>query len=486
MFTNNQDFYPTPEGVIYRMIGNSNLTDKVVLDPSAGKGDIVDVLKLHSPKQLLGCEIDDNLIGILSEKCDIIGRDFMEITSAMVSHVHFIFMNPPFSADEKHIIHAFEICPPGCEITALANLETVKNTFSYNRKRLSSLISEFGHYEDIGQCFEDAERKTNVEVALIKLFKPKGDDDTEFDGYFDMSEDEEFQPEDGGVMAHNDIREIVNRYVGAVKMFNEVHEASERINALTSPICNHSGSVKFGATITDNGRSISVSRDAYKKQLQKSAWHHVFSKMKMGKYVTAKVMEELNKFVETQEKVPFTMQNVYKMIEMIVLTNGDRMNKILIDIFEILTSRYKENRHNLEGWKTNSMYFVGVKFIAPYCGVDVGYNGQPEINYTHKGEVLDDLTKALCHLTGNNYDNFIGLSDFFRGEVIDLNASRKEYKYKEFGKWYDWNFFEIKVFKKGTLHAKFKDEKVWEMFNASVAKAKGWGLPTNTGSDLRR
>ena len=38
----NQDFYPTPENVIHSMTWDLDLKNKNVLEPSAGKGDIVD------------------------------------------------------------------------------------------------------------------------------------------------------------------------------------------------------------------------------------------------------------------------------------------------------------------------------------------------------------------------------------------------------------------------------------------------------------
>lgn len=41
-------------------------------------------------------------------------------------------------------------------------------------------------------------------------------------------------------------------------------------------------------------------------------------------------------------------------------------------------------------------------------------------------------------------------------------------------------FFEIKCFKKGTMHVRFIDESVWLTFNQRVSKIKGWVLPTQT------
>jgi len=37
------DFYPTPKEVIETMLANSSVANKIILEPSAGKGDIVDL-----------------------------------------------------------------------------------------------------------------------------------------------------------------------------------------------------------------------------------------------------------------------------------------------------------------------------------------------------------------------------------------------------------------------------------------------------------
>ncbi|MFP4461942.1 MAG: DUF4942 domain-containing protein, partial [Thermotogota bacterium] len=268
----------------------------------------------------------------------------------------------------------------------------------------------------------------------------------------------------------------------AVKMFDSVIEENEKINRLIKPILSNV-SIDFGV----RGQGIN-DRESFKKELQKSAWRSVFERLNMKKYTTKSVMDELNRFVEKQQNVPFTMKNIYKMVEMVVGTHRGRMEKVLVEVFDWLTERHHENRMHPEGWKTNSMYMVNKKFIAPYCGVSFHLgNGAPEIRWSQQGERMDELVKALCFLTGSNYDDCITLHDLFAGEPVDdTNTYNVKYKYKEWGVWYDFNFFQVKVFKKGTLHARFKDEKVWEMFNRACAKAKGWRLPTKTGSDFKR
>lgn len=479
----NKDFYPTPRHIIERMLIGLDITDKVVLEPSSGKGDIIDCLKEYGAKEVLCCEINDDLASISSQKGTLIGRDFLSIKEEQVSHIDCIIGNPPFSADEKHILHMWNIAPGGCAILSLCNYQTYDLAYTQERKLLRQIIKSNGSIENMGDAFSTADRKTDAEIGFIKLFKPKGDSDDEFDGYFDMSE--EYEQQENGLMGFNEIRNIVNRYVGAVKMFDSVMETNKQINELIKPISLHLG-IEFGAKAQSHYQ---LDRDTFKKELQKSAWRTVFAKMKMEKYTTSSVMGQLNKFVEKQEQVPFTMSNIQKMVELIIGTHGDRMGKVLVEVFDWLTEHHHENRSNVEGWKTNSMYFVGMKFIAPRCGVSMGYSGHPEIRWSNTGEKIDELVKALCFLTGKNYDDYESLHDFFSPVQVrgDSDFSYpKKYIYKEWGQWLDWGFFEIKVFKKGTLHAKFKDEKVWEMFNIACAKAKGWRLPTNTGSDVRR
>ena len=69
---------------------------------------------------------------------------------------------------------------------------------------------------------------------------------------------------------------------------------------------------------------------------------------------------------------------------------------------------------------------------------------------------------------------------------ISTGYNKGVVKYKMFGKWYDWRFFKVKVFKKGTMHVIFKDEKVWGLFNRESAKAKGFQLASKFTSDFRK
>jgi ribosomal protein L10 len=450
----NSEFFPTPQHVIQMMIGTTDLNGKHVLEPSAGKGDIVDYCAGHGAF-VTACEKNPELAKIVASKSRFLKHDFLDVTADEVSHIDYIVMNPPFSNADKHILHAWELAPDGCEVIALCNWETVNNRFTAARSRLGRIISDYGHSTNIGIVFSQAERTTGIDIGLIHLFKPASTNS--FEGYFDESEDEAEQ-QFNGIMPHNSIREAVQRYVGACQLFDEVAQNAVKMNYLVGEF----GLRDLAFSLKENEKDSAI--EEFKKKLQKNAWTWVFNKMNMEKYLTESLKKEINVFVEKQTKVPFTMKNIYKMMEIVVGTHGSRMERALVEIFDKLTMHHAENRYNVEGWKTNSHYLVNQRFILEY--VATAEWGKCRVIYGrgNAGKV-DDLTKALCWLTGKNYADYPTLYSFYQMED------------KEWGMWYEWGFFKVRVYKKGTLHAQFLDKKVWELFNRAVAKAKGYPLP---------
>ena len=57
----NPEFYPTPADVIELMLQGQEIENKIFLEPSAGKGDIVDYLREYGAKSILTCEINTDL-----------------------------------------------------------------------------------------------------------------------------------------------------------------------------------------------------------------------------------------------------------------------------------------------------------------------------------------------------------------------------------------------------------------------------------------
>lgn len=466
-----KDFYPTPESVIKDMLSYSNVKNKVILEPSAGKGNIVDYLAKQGAKEILVCEIDEKLRAILATKqCRIIGNNFLDVQSTDISHIQMIVMNPPFSQQEKHILHAWEIAPAGCEIISLCNASLLERKQT-KQLTIQELVTKFGKYETYGESFTDAERKTDVAIACIWLNKPKNDHDIEFSDYFSLEDDFEPQNYEAGIVKYDFVKDAVTTYVNACKMYDDVMAKNNEINNLIKHF--DCFSIKFNAVYAHNAYS-TVTYESFKKELQKNAWKWLLDKFGMDKYITKGVREDMNKFVETQTQVPFTVKNIYKMVELLIGTHAERMKKSLISTFDYICSTSAENSTAGEKWRTNSDYMINKRFIIPrlteptykdYYGFHVSYD---------RAEAINDIIKALCYITGFDYSDTMGLEQFsYNNELL-------------YGQWYDYPpFFRIKGFMKGTIHFEFKDEKVWEKFNREVAKIKGWALPKNSEETKR-
>lgn len=453
----NKDFFPTPTNVLEQM--GIDCYNKTVLEPSAGSGNIIDYLKENGCKQVLSCEINEKLSEIVKSKSKFLKNDFFKVTPEEVSHIDLIVMNPPFSNGAKHLLHAWEVAPDGCEIISLMNYQTIDNDYSRERRELLSVIESYGSKVNMGNCFKQSERNTEVEIGLIKLYKPKGNEN-EFEGFF-MDEDPE-EHQENGIMKYNAVRDVVQRYVSSVKCFEEHEVVSNKMNDLTSLF----GIGSFSISIGHNDNV--TTKDDFKKELQKKAWLYLFNLMNLNKYVTSGVMKDINKFINNQQNVPFTMKNIYKMFEIIVGTREQTFNKSLVEAIDKFTMHTYENRYNVEGWKTNSGHLLNKKFIVNNL-VETGWSGdgslQARVSMYGNEDNLHDLIKILCSITATDYSSTSRLNDFFRSYKVFPN------------KWHEWNFFSIKGFKKGTLHIKFNDEKQWELINRKYAKIKGQVLP---------
>jgi len=453
------ELYPTPREAIDLM--GLECEGKIILEPHAGFGNIVDYCKENGAKEVIGIEINERCQQILKSKCKLIGTDFFNCNPEDISHIHAIYMNPPFSNAEKHIIHAWKIAPEGCEIVTLCNYATIQNMHRF--PRFSTIVSQNGNTENLGDCFSTAERKTGIDIGLIRLFKPVSSSEFEFEGFFMDEDDKEVDQE--GIMEYNEVRALVNRYVFIMKSFDTLKQQIDNLNYNTKEIglSEIKMEIGFKETVTD--------KVSFSKIIQKQSWNHIFKKMNLEKYVTSGVMRDINKFVETQTKIPFTMKNIYKMLQIIVGTRQQTFDRALEEAIDNFTKHSHENRYGVSGWKTNSGHMLNKKIIIEGI-TEISWGGTCRIRYdSHGSRRIDDLNKVLCNLTGRNYNDIGSLYNFQY-----TKEDRKEVIF-ETNTWYDWAFYEIKIFKKGTMHVKFKDTNDWYVLNQAYGKLKGFSLP---------
>lgn len=456
----NPDFYPTPPEVAATMLDPLDLRGRVVVEPSAGSGNLVRECLALDAAEVLAVEPEPKLRAILAAIpcCHLIGNDWLAITADQIAHADLIVMNPPFSADERHILHAWAIAPAGCEIVSLCNWNSISGHYRGLQLQLSKLIEAYGSSENLGECFNTAERPTRVSVGLVRLTKPgqrvSGAD--KFDGFFLGPDDIEAQGE--GLIPYRRSRDLVNRYVEACRIYDEQLAAGVRLQAQVGGI--YKG--ELGLQITMEG--CAASRNRFRKELQKAFWESVIAEMLPRELATSQLQGDINTFVEQQTKVPFTERNLFRMLQIIAGTTDQRIDRAVEAAFDELTRHTKENRWQVEGWATNDAYLFNQKFIVPYLAEPDWVPHTVSLKrWSGNFPRVRDLIKALCYITGRPY-----------AEVEDPACG---YDRLEPGVWHDWGFFEFKVYKKGTGHFRFKSQEDWAALNARVARIKGLVLP---------
>lgn len=140
--------------------------------------------------------------------------DFLTFQSR--KHYDLIIMNPPFADGDTHLLKAIDLQKRyGGQIRCLLNAETLLNPYTNRRKVLQAQLNELGaEVEYIEGGFSQGERPTDVTVALIKISIPQAKEDSDiFRRLSEAAHIDEEAARDVTDMAVNDFMEqIVSRF----------------------------------------------------------------------------------------------------------------------------------------------------------------------------------------------------------------------------------------------------------------------------------
>jgi len=459
----NKDFYPTPKSIIKKMV--EGITKGKILEPSAGKGDILDYLKENNSnirhysgtyrRNYYAIEKDRQLQHIIRDKeYNLIDTDFLSFQTDIF--FDYIIMNPPFSDGDKHLLKAWEISN-GAEIRCLLNAETINNPYSKTRQLLKEIIEKNGTVENLGNCFADAERKTGVETVLVIL------KDKEYKSNFEFNCREQEQKVNFDNISTNEIArkdEFQNLEVRYTKVRSIMQDLVKNISELSyygDDILSERVSIQDLFKRCSNFYSKSLFSD-FMAEFKKEAWKSLFKKTKIEKIVTSKLRKQFYNMQEQNSTLAFSKANMETILRDLMFSQDSIMQDCIEDAFDLMTKHYKENRVHIEGWKTNDQWQVNRKVIIP--NALSSFSRDCRFDYTTKDKLID-IEKGLCFIAKKNIDS-----------INSIVEAQEENQY--FGTWIDSEFFEFKVFKKETLHLKFKDEWLYKEFNLQACKSKNW------------
>ena len=459
-----KNFYPTPKEIAFKMIEGLDLRGVNILEPSAGKGDILEVIESKTAN-IYCIEKNQELQSILREKkYTILGDDFLKFKPDHIFDV--ILMNPPFDNGVKHLLKAWEISEEGTQIRCLLNRESIENPCTKEKKLLLNIIqNNNGEIEYLGNCFKNGERKTNVEIVLIKLQNKTKRKKFQFN--FNEFQKEEINIEELNInqLAKIDIlQNLEDRYISVKKLIEEYLVLKNKLEFYLDGIMDKY-TVDTLLAKSFNNKNREREYEEIIGNIRNRFWQVIFSKTKLEEKMTSNVKKDFFGNKKEYSIMPFTVENVNRLLEILIQNSKHIFQNCIEEIFDYLTAYYPENRVHIEGWKTNERWMVGRKFILPNMinWLDLKYvksNIIKSLDYT-KADKIRDLEKVLCNLIGK---------DIMRIKTIEQTIKEGI----EFSKWYKSEFFRFKVFKKGTIHFEFLDEKIWNQFNNRACEGKKW------------
>jgi hypothetical protein len=498
----NTEFYPTPESVIRKMIAPymGKLSSLQILEPSAGNGAILDyitnsyMMQKCKKENVYAIELNQELVFILQGKgYKILADDFL--TYKPLHSFNLIVMNPPFSNGDEHLLHAWDIMHTG-DIVCLLNAETIRNPYTQRRKLLKQIIEQNGEVEYLGNCFKTASRKTDVDVAMVRLHKAEEDKrwhiDFGNDAKMDVDPDFSEAVSAGSEIAINDkLGSYLHAWQKAQEAAIEFIKARKKLDFYVTAFMNTEDVSKLVSEqlgkYKDGANDMQAAYNVFLNTAKSKAWKEIICNLGMDKYMTANLRNTFDQFCEAQGAYELNRENIYKLVQFVCLNSQNIMKKAVADVFDTFCKFHKDNAVHTEGWKTNSQFKVNKKVILPGF-VSAGYNWQRfgcnKYYTTEYGRYreYEDIDKVMCYLSGISYDSMDKLKD---GADTSYNARRSPEDYEHLSlqkaisfvtpgdsSLHESEFFMFRCFKKGTLHIIFKSDDLWARFNLTVNEGK--------------
>lgn len=490
-------FYPTPEPLAKKLLEGVDWGYvESVLEPSAGKGDLAKVCaglikqagyngyyptsdwswdEAIKHADIDCVEIDSTLRAVLeSDGFRVVHDDFL--TFETQKHYHLIAMNPPFDQGAAHLLKALEMVKGGGMVRCILNAETLRNPHTNERRRLARLLIENNAtVEYVQNAFCDAERSTDVEIALVSVDVPIPQIDS-----FIMEgmrkaptyKTQKVSDEYSEIVRYNEIDEWVNRHnfevACGIRLIEEWSSMKPHIlgsteNSNADPILTLK--IHRGSSDTD------VTINGYIQQVRLKYWRAIFHGGPFANKLTSNLVNELDSNINKFKDYEFSAYNILTLIMRMTAKINRGIEDTIVELFDEWTARsyYSEspNRHYYNGWKTNECWRIGKKVIIPFY--DAFDTWDKRFKSWRVMSEFRDIEKVFDFLDNGRTDwpGTFG-NDFKVAEATGYTRNL------------DTKYFTCTFYKKGTAHLVFKDPDLLEKFNLFASQRKGW-LPPNYG-----
>lgn len=538
-----QGFYPTPQAVAKKLLEGLNLWKyEAILEPSAGKGNLVEALSReffqeqeYKPYRSeyrhihVDCiEIDPYLRSILAyEFCgqkekelaaeysrlrdkdnhavldegekkmkDHLGYELSRLQHTDVHIIHddfltfdsrksydLILMNPPFANGDGHLLKAIEMqSRSGGDICCILNADTLRNLFSNRRRFLANKLQELGaDVTFLTEAFTDAERKTDVDIAIVKLSIPEPKRNSNiYDRLRAAAEVEEAAYADVTDLTVADfMTRIVTHYNvevdAGLTLIREYKALSPYILGSLAKDDRYN-SPNLTLTVGTADRYAKLSENKFIELTRQKYWDALFSNKEFVGQLTSNLQEKYRKEVGKMSAYDFTLFNIQQVLTQMNAEIGQGIQETIVKLFDRMTEAHswypecQNNTHYFNGWKTNKVHKINSKVILPVNGMFSTYSWEKakSFNLGNAEKVISDIEKVFDYLDGN------------MTATVDLHGVLERAHDSGQTKNIPCKYFDVTLYKKGTMHIRFRDQALLDRFNIYCCGKKGW-LPPNYG-----
>lgn len=532
------DYYPTPAALADKMCECLSGREELILEPSAGKGNIIEAIMRRMRGRSRNFSIDmlekdDELRDILSarysegkkrktreeirsleEKARVWDaverkyesiltmqeeerlkelrerRDLLSNTSFFMAGEDFlsyntwkkydaIIMNPPFSEGAKHLLKAISLMRYGGKIVCLLNKETLENPYTNERKMLLEKLTELN--ADVSYVTEafsgsDSERKTEVEIALVSLSIPEAAsyDSQILSGLNKAREEKEKEAE-----CATEVSTKTTWIDALIEQCGYELEAGYRLYSEYKQVlpymCRDYDKKDYSGNIIElMCNGHSFEPNEFAKAVRAKYWRKFFSNEQFNAALTSNLTTTFDKLLCDASEYEFTKNNVLKMLKNIAEVLGTARDETILELFDKLSQAHS--------W-------------CPECAKNIHYYNGWAANKAHK------VSDKKVILPINGFSAYSGKLDTFRisNEISDIEkvfnylASGSDVEFIPIDVYgqlrycenasltsnIDLKYFTVTFYKKGTCHITFREEAkpLIEKLNIIGSQKKGWLPP---------
>lgn len=479
---NYTNFYPTPDELLLKILPIEDLYGKKILEPSAGKGNIVSFINEHGynykSAQIDCIEINPELRATLKGKeYTVVYDDFLSFST--YKRYDYIIMNPPFDKGAEHLLKALDLQKRGGKVICILNAETLRNPYNNIRKDLTIQLMKYNaDIEYMQGEFTSAERTTDVEIAVVKVDIPAEKQVSVFLNEMIAAKTVEGKPIDevtdladadylSAAVLHYQIEmeaglKLIHEYKAMVP---HIMGTLDKDNKYDSPIIEIKVAGKDAGYIdTEN---------VFVEKVRMKYWNALFADPRFTKAMTSDLREKYRDQLNQLTSIEFNYHNIKELQIQMMSGLKTGIEETILKLFDELSFTYSwmpesgNNIHYYNGWATNKAYFVNSKVILPARAFDQIFKKMRVAGY----EIINkfsDMELAFNYLAGCP-GAYVGV-----GSVLDCAEKTGQTKGIE------CKYFNLTFYKKGTVHIVIKDEELLKKLNIFGGKGKNM-LPPSYG-----